>query len=300
MQIIRGTTVFELDGRYAVAIGKFDGIHRGHRRLIDDIIDRKDKGLKSAVFTFDPSPAMFFGDGSYKGLTTVIEKRRILEKLGVDVLVEYPLNRESAATAPEEFVQEILLKQMHTSVLVCGPDLTFGGKGLGNVDLLRKLSVQQGFELRVHEKVRLDGQEISSSYVRQELSEGHMENVAELIGAPYSVTGTVMQGRRIGRTIGRPTVNIIPEEDKMLPPFGVYSAEISYKGEHYRGITNIGVKPTVTDENKITVETFILDFDRDIYGEEIIVNLMHFIRPERRFDSVEKLKEQIAKDMKCI
>ena len=297
MQIISGTRDFKLDGNYSVAIGKFDGIHIGHQRLIDDLFSTRVDGYKTAIFTFDPSPAAFFGKGEYKGLTTRDEKRRIFEKLGIDVLYEYPLNKESASISPEEFITDILVNKMNAKYIACGPDLTFGDKGSGNVEMLRAFSKRFGFEVHVSEKVKVAGVEIGSSIIRKEVELGDMEKVAEYIGAPYSVTGEVVKGRQIGRTLGLPTVNLIPENDKLLPPYGVYDALISYNGKKYQGITNIGVKPTVTEEKKVTVETYIYDFDEDIYGKWIVVNLMRYKRKEMKFNSLEELKAQIESDI---
>lgn len=297
MQIISGTCDFLLDDNYSVAIGKFDGIHKGHQKLIEDLISTRERGYKTAVFTFDPSPAAFFGNGDYKGLTTRDEKRRIFEKLGIDVLYEYPLNKETASVSPEDFVTNILVRNMNAKYIACGPDLTFGDRGKGDVKLLKTMGAEYGFEVHVSEKVEDDGEEISSSIIRKEVEVGNMEKVTAYIGAPYSVTGVVVKGRQIGRTIGLPTVNLIPECDKLLPPFGVYDAVISYKGGHYKGITNIGVKPTVTNERTITVETYIYDFDEDIYNEWIVVNLIHYKRKEMKFNSLEELKAQIERDI---
>ncbi len=300
MQIIKNTTDFFLDGSYCVAIGKFDGIHKGHQYLLKCIEEYKKDGYKIAVFTFDPSPAAFFSKEEYKGLTTIDEKRRIFEKLKVDVLVEYPLNEQTASISPEEFIEDILIKRMHVKCVVCGSDFSFGDKAKGNAELLRAYGIRRGFEVKVCEKVKFDGVEISSSLIRQEVEAGHMEDVTKHIGAYYSFTGTVVTGRQIGRKLGMPTVNIIPSDDKLLPPFGVYEAIVSYAGEHYKGITNVGVKPTVTDEHKPVVETYIFDFDEDIYGREIVVNLVSMVRPEKKFDSVDELKAQIKADINFV
>lgn len=297
MQIVSDFDELNINGKSAVAIGKFDGIHRGHRVLIDDILRRKEEGLVTVVLTFEPSPAAFFSDKEYKGLTTRDEKRRIFNKLGVDVLFEYPLNGETASVSPEKFVSDILKDKLHASYVACGPDFTFGQGGSGNVSLLKEMGTSLGFEVAVHDKKSEGDIEISSSLIRNEVESGNMENVTEYIGAPYSVTGIVQKGRQIGRTIGMPTVNLLPENDKLLPPFGVYKSMVSFKGGHYKGITNIGVNPTVTDEKKVTVETHIFDFDEDIYGLTIIVNLLHFIRPERKFSNTLELKQQIEKDI---
>lgn len=303
MKIIE-TKEFELEGYYCVAIGKFDGIHRGHKKLIDIAMSYGEHGYKAAVFTFDPSPAAFFGDGSYKGLTTKNEKRHIFQKLGIDVLVEYPLNKESAAVLPEDFVKDILIKKMHAKVVVCGPDFTFGHKGSGNINLLKELGKKYDFEVVVCDKVRVEEsestQEISSTLIRKEVETGDMELVTEHIGAYYSVTGVVTKGKQIGRTIGLPTVNLVPEPDKLLPPFGVYEALVSFGGKRYQGITNVGVKPTVTEEKQVVVETFIFDFEGDLYDKLITVNLLKMVRPELKFASVNELKEQIESDIKFI
>lgn len=325
------TTDFELDGSYSVAIGKFDGIHRGHQHLIDVIMEYRKEGYKTAVFTFEPSPVAFFGDGTYKGITTKNEKRHIFEKLGIDVLVEYPLNKDSAALSPEAFVKNILIDKMHTKVVACGPDFTFGNKGTGKVDLLQEMGKQYDFAVRVCDKVKADAfervsdgrnisgvegicqsaaedtcipaadiTEISSTLIRQEIMAGKMELANKHIGAYYSVTGVVTKGKQIGRTIGLPTINIVPEEDKLLPPYGVYEAMVSLPSGRYKGITNVGVKPTVTDEKQVVVETFILDYEGDLYGKTITVNLLRMVRPEQKFESVEKLKQQIESDIKFI
>lgn len=298
MEIIN-TTDFELDGKVNVAIGKFDGIHKGHQKLID-VIKEKGKECKTAVFTFEPSPAAFFGNGTYRGLTTRDEKRHIFSKLGIDYLIEYPLNMVNASVSPEDFVKDILVGKMHTSLVVCGPDFTFGDKGKGDVTLLLELSKEYGFEVHVCDKVKSDDTEISSTVIRHEIEAGQMEKAAEHIGAYYSVTGIVTKGNQIGRTIGLPTVNLIPEEDKLLPPFGVYEALVSCPTGKYKGITNVGIKPTVTEEKKVVVETNIFDFEGDLYDQYITVNLIRMIRPEKKFGSVIELKEQIESDIKLI
>jgi len=297
MQIIKNTTDFFLDGSYCVAIGKFDGIHIGHQYLLKCIEEYRKDGYKIAVFTFDPSPSAFFSNDEYKGLTTLDEKRRIFEKLGVDVLVEYPLNKNTARVSPEDFIEDILINKMNVRCVVCGRDFSFGDKGRGNVELLKAYGNTKGFEVRVCEKVKCDGIEISSSLIRKEVESGEMELVTKHIGAYYSFTGIVVTGRQLGRRLGMPTVNIIPSEDKLLPPFGVYEAVVSYAGSHFKGITNVGVKPTVTDERRPVVETYIFDFDEDIYGKEIIVNLVRMVRPEKKFGSVDELKAQIKSDI---
>ncbi len=297
MQIIEKETAFQLNKPSAVAIGKFDGIHRGHQSLLRHILEQKEKGLQAVVFTFDPSPAVLFSGTSLPELTTKQEKRKLFEELGIDVLIEFPLTFESAAMEPEAFIEKVLAGQMKAAYIAAGTDLSFGKEGKGDTALLEKYAGQYGYQTDIIEKVCLDGMEISSSYVRKVIKAGDMEKAELLIGEAYSVTGIVAHGKKLGRRLGMPTVNLLPEKEKLLPPYGVYFSEVVL-GEHtYKGITNIGCKPTVNDEKQAGVETYLYDFAQDIYGKEITVRLFSFHRPERKFGSVEELKTQMAADI---
>ena len=174
MEIIAGTTDFYLEKDTAVAIGKFDGVHLGHRRLLEEILNRKKNGLAACVFTFDPTPAVLFGLSDGKELTTREEKRRLFERLGIDILIEFPLTKETAATEPERFVTEILAKQMNTRFVAAGEDLSFGRNGAGNAELLEKMAPQLGFCVQTIEKIEVDGIEVSSTYIRKLVEEGRM------------------------------------------------------------------------------------------------------------------------------
>lgn len=296
MQIIEQTTEFRLPERSAVAIGKFDGVHLGHRKLIQKIIEQKNEHRLATVFTFDTSAAAFFG-GEEKELTTIAEKRRIFEEMGVDVLIEFPLNRETAATEPEEFVHRYLAAQMQTAYICAGTDLSFGRNGAGNYALLEKYADQYGYRAELIDKVRVDGEEVSSTRVREAVREGRMESVTRMLGMPYCVSGRVEHGKKLGRTIGMPTANLVPEEDKLLPPNGVYCSRALIGGRTCKGISNVGCKPTVDDGHVVGVETYLYDFTGNLYGKDITVQLLAFRRPEMRFDSVEHLKEQMEADI---
>ncbi len=299
MQIISGTVDFELQGASAVAIGKFDGMHRGHKALLKEILQAKKEGLLAAVFTFDPSPAAFFSGKSVKGLTTKEEKRRLFRQLGIDVLVEFPLNGETAGMLPEDFIREILCHRMKAAFIAAGTDISFGDKGRGDYRLLESLSEEGGYRVKIIEKVQEGGKEISSTRVRDSVEAGRMEEAAQLLGAPYAVMGTVVHGNQIGRTIGFPTVNLMPPEDKLLPPNGVYRSEVECCKGIYRGLTNVGVKPTV-DQGKnppMGVETYLYDFEGDIYDTFITVRLESFVRPEQKFEGLSRLQEQLQKDI---
>ncbi len=297
MELIQGTTRFLLPEKTAVAIGKFDGIHRGHRRLLQEILDAKEDGYRAAVFTFDPPAGSFFSGKTVKELTTREEKRRIFADLGVDYLVEFPLNARTAAISAEDFILRILVAQMHAGLIAAGMDLSFGDKGAGDARLLAAMAQAGGYQVSIIDKVRLDGREISSTYVREEVAGGNMLLAARLLGCPYQISGIVVHGKQLGRRIGMPTLNLLPPKDKLLPPAGVYYSRTLYQGKTYRSITNLGVKPSVSQEKITTVETYLYDFDREIYGEEITVQLLHFKRPEQKFPSVEALKKNMEKDI---
>lgn len=297
MQIIEGTTQFELDKKSAVAIGKFDGIHRGHRKLLESVLSAKENGAQAVIFTFDPPANVFFGGSQDKELTTKEEKRKLFEEIGIDVLVEFPLNNETAAIRADFFIADILVKRLKAVYIAAGTDVSFGYKAEGDYRMLQELAEKYGYEVNLIEKVCYEDREISSTYVREEVAKGNMQLVTTLLGNPYKVKGQVVHGQRIGRTLGMPTVNLMPRESKLLPPRGVYYSNVIYNGRKYKSITNIGIKPTVSDIPRIGVETYLYDFEDEIYGEELTVELLAFKRPEMKFDSVEQLKAQMQADI---
>ena len=297
MRIIADTTDFKILRPTAVAIGKFDGLHRGHKELLQQILQIKKEGYLCTVFTFDPPPEVLFGKRQAKEITTKEEKRIIFEKMGVDILIEYPLNEISAAIPPEKFVRLVLKEQMNMSYLVAGYDLSFGHKGAGNAELLRKLAPELDFELKIIEKVCDEGREISSTIIREEVEKGAMSHVARLLGEPYMIIGQVVHGAKLGRKIGMPTINLLPEKEKMLPPNGVYYSRTRIGNKEYKSITNIGKKPTVSNAQQIGVETYLYEFEQDVYGKNAIVKLVEFKRPERKFANLDELKAQMIKDV---
>lgn len=298
MRVITGTREFQIEEPTAVTIGKFDGRHKGHQKLLREMLCFKERqGLKAAVFTFDMAPAGVMAGRVQTVITTNQERRNKMAKMGIDYLVEYPFDQETAHMQPEDFISEVLVRQMHAKAVVVGTDCSFGYKGKGNAQLLKEMSESCGFEAVIIEKEQDDHRDISSTYVREELDLGNMEKANELLGEPYAIHGVVVHGNHIGGAIlGFPTANILPPPEKHLPPFGVYVSQVLVDGSLYRGVTNIGKKPTVAGESPVGVETFIMGLEENLYGKEIEVQLLNFERPEQKFASLEELKERIEKD----
>ena len=284
----------------AISLGKFDGIHQGHRMLIDRILEEKVHGRTSVVFTFSLHPMSLFSDKELELIDTEEEKAEKLRDLGVDVLISYPFTKQTANTEPEEFVRKVLVEQLDAKVIVVGVDYRFGKQRKGDVELLRKLSNQYGYELIVYDKLQIEHHIVSSTLIRNELSTGNIKFVNELLGVPYCIKGEVIYGNQVGRTIDVPTVNQQVPKTKLLPPNGVYASRILIKDQSYEGITNIGCKPTVSSEKVKGVETHIFDYTGNLYGEVIEVQLYDYLRPEKKFDSLEELKKQIAEDTKRV
>lgn len=300
MQVIHDLEHFTVPGPSAVAIGKFDGVHLGHRRLLQELMRQKEDGLLATVFTFSPLPEVFFHpEGGASVLMTDREKELCLERLGVDLLVEFPFNRESAAMAPETFITHCLVGQLNTKFIAAGADLSFGDRGMGNFALLSSLASHLDYETKMIDKVWCDGKVISSTWIRTLVSEGKMEEAARCLGEPYTVRGKIVHGKALGRRIGIPTLNQLPAPEKLLPPHGVYYSRVRAGGKTYRGMTNIGVRPTVSDGSRLSVETYLYDFTGDLYGEEAEVSLLTFRRPEMRFESVEQLREMMSRDIEA-
>ncbi len=284
----------------AVALGKFEGLHRGHQLLFDEIKKQKAEGLKSVVFTFDMPPrSALSGNKSYQQIYTKEERRLLLEEMQIDILIEHPFTREFAAQTPEEFVRNVLVEKTGAKKIVVGKDFRFGKKRSGDVNLLKELAPKYGYELIVIEKLQMGHKDVSSTRIRAHLEKGEMEEAELLLGRPYAVIGEVVHGKALGRTIQIPTANQIADKNKLMPPNGVYISRVficDERDSHY-GITNVGVKPTVEEHAAKDVETNIVDFNQDIYGKIIRVELLHYRRPEIQFASLDDLRKQMEKDV---
>ncbi len=284
-----------------VTIGKFDGIHLGHQKLLSEVLSARDRGEGIAVvFGFEKPVASFFTGKPQKVLTTNSEKRKFLSEMGFDCLIEFPVNEESLGIEPEVFIREILSQGLMAVRVVAGPDCSFGHKGRGNVALLREMEEECGYRTTVVDKLRFRDEIISSTLVRGCILDGDMEKAGQLLGRPYSLEGGVCHGQQLGRPIlGMPTANLIPDPDKILPPFGVYFTRVHVGEACYNGVTNIGCRPTVSEGSFVSAETFLYDFEGDLYGQEIRLDLLHRQREEMKFEDISGLKARMHKDMRA-
>lgn len=296
MKYFTQTTNFRVEEPTAITLGKFDGLHLGHKKLIKHVLDKKEKGAKAVLFTFDAPPGSVVREKFQEILTTNEERRIFAEEAGIDYLVECPFIPEVMNMEPEYFIKDIVNK-LNIKYFVVGPDFRFGHQRKGDADLLKVLSSVYGYEVEVIEKEQLDGIDISSTYIREEIQKGNIEKGNQLLGYPFTVRGEVVHGRQLGRKMGMPTTNILPVRQKLLPPSGVYISATIIRGKKYGSVTNIGYKPTVGATLTKGVETYIFDCQMELYGEVIEVQLLRYIRKEKKFDSIEELKEQMQKDI---
>lgn len=284
MKYVRERERLFLRGPSVVTLGKFNGLHRGHQKLIGRVLEIGRQGYETAVCAFE-APS--------RKLLTAEERYRLLEGLGVSVLAECAMDYKLMHMTPEEFVKQVLVRQMHVAWAVVGPDFRFGHQRRGDVACLQELGREYGFQVEVLEKERDGDRPVSSTYIREQLNEGHMEKVNSLLGYPFSTTGEVVHGRGLGHTIGIPTANLIPPKEKLMPPNGVYATRSRFSHREYLGITNVGYKPTVGGEDFLGVETYLFDCHENLYGMQSTVAFCHFLRYERKFASLQQLKEQL-------
>lgn len=297
MNYVTGMTRFHMERPSAVSLGKFDGLHRGHQKLIRHVMEQKKRGLQAVIFTFEKNPTRILSGLSGQNIMTNEERRRMLEHAGIDHLLECPFVPEISHMGPETFVEEVLVRQMRAVFVTVGKDFRFGFQRKGDYQLLQEMGERLGFRVEVIEKEKSHGRDISSTYVREALHEGNLPLANELLGYSYFVSGEVLHGRQIGRTLGLPTTNLIPPADKLLPPNGVYLTRTIMEEGDFFGITNIGYKPTVGGESPKGVETFLFDFSGDLYGKHLKVEFLEFERPEQKFHSLDELKARILSDV---
>ena len=297
LKIIKNLQNYNEKTSLALSIGMFDGVHFGHQSIINQLNTvAKNKNLESAILTFWPHPRIIFNpEDDLKLLNTIEEKTYFLEKHGIQHLFLQEFNEEFRNLTGEEFVKQILVDKLNVKYLIIGHDHTFGKNKSGDFALLKKMAPEFGFEVHQVEAVNFHEKNISSTQIRNALSAGNVIEANEMLGYLYSVSGKVIHGKKIGRTIGYPTANIEVDSLKILPKKGAYIVDVFVKNQHLKGMLSIGTNPTVDGKN-LTVEVYILDFNEEIYGEEISVNFREFLHDEIKFESLDKLIERLDED----
>ena len=279
------------EGELAAALGSFDGLHLGHRQVIGNTLSVP--GLRPAVITFQQNPSVSLQKKPVPLLTTNEQKLALLEEMGVEVVYLLPFDR-IRDMEPEDFV-EALYRVCRIRALSCGFNFRFGKNGRGDAGLLKELCREKGIELSVTPPVSVAGETVSSTRIRACLEQGDVQQAGQLLGRPFGYDFEVTHGRQLGRTWGTPTINQPFPAGYVLPRFGVYASLVEVEGQKYYGVTNIGVKPTVGSDCALS-ETWIPEFSGDLYGKKVPVELLDFIRPERKFDSLEQLKNEILEN----
>ncbi|GAB2535026.1 bifunctional riboflavin kinase/FAD synthetase [Rufibacter soli] len=299
MIVIRELSQFPSLAHAVVTSGTFDGVHVGHQKILSRLIEtaRQSHG-QSVVITYWPHPRMVLHpeDNSLRLLSTIEERIEALRLFGVDYLLILPFTREFAQLSSEEYIQQILINTIHTKKLVIGYDHRFGKNREGGFEYLQQNAGRYGFEVEEIPRQDVDAVGVSSSKIRTALEMGDVETATRYLGRPYSITGTVVQGKQLGRTIGFPTANIeVSEKTKLVPAHGVYAVKVKTSQGDYKGMLNIGTRPTV-DGTHQTIEVHLFNFQADLYGQEITVSFMAYLRPEQKFSGVEALTLQLRQD----
>ncbi|WP_291728393.1 bifunctional riboflavin kinase/FAD synthetase [Bernardetia sp.] len=301
MKIYRKVSEFPELQHTILTSGTFDGVHLGHQKIIQRLIDLKKQtpNAQTVVLTYHPHPrlVLFPEQKDLKILNTLEEKAMLFEDLGIDHLCIIPFNKRFASTSSENFIKRIIQKKLQTRQFVIGYDHRFGKNREGGFEYLKENEDRFGFKVEEISRQDIDDNAISSTRIRKALFAGDIETANELLGYEFSITGKVVKGKQIGRTIGYPTANLkLDYKHKLIPKQGIYAVRVYYKYEYYGGMLSIGVRPTIGKNLKQTIEVNIFDFDKDIYDKNITLQFVKYLRPEEKYNSLEELKAQLAKD----
>ena len=283
-----------------VTIGNFDGVHKGHIKLIKEAVRKaKTKNYKSVVFTFENHPMRYFKANSIKYIITNEEKVKIFKNLGVDIVFMIPFDEYMTKISAVDFVKKILYEKLKCKMVIIGHDFTFARNKEGNASLLKDLGEKYNMQVKVKDPIKIKDTRISSSYIRNLINNGDVDKIREFLGRNYFLKGEVIHARKIGRTIGFPTANIKVKDDMIIPKNGIYAVKVYVRNKVYYGATNIGYNPTVNGD-ELSIETNIINFDEDIYGEVIEIEFLDRIRNEKKFNSLNELKMQLRKDVNFV
>ena len=283
----------------AITIGKFDGVHIGHGELLTELKKRKEEGMSTLVFTFSKSPQNYLNQTEEMSIFSKQEKLEYFHQISwVDEYYEVQVTKEFLGLSPEEFVVKYLLRKFKAKHIIVGEDFRFGCNKSGDVSLLKKMGEKYNFSVTSIKKIGRQEMEVSSTEIRLVLEQGDMERANEILGHPFYLMGNVQHGRRLATDLGFPTANVEYPKDKIQIPFGVYATRIEIEEKSFYGITNVGTKPTVTSEKKVISESYLFDFNEEIYEKRIKIYFYKFLRPEMKFETIEQLKLQIREDVK--
>ena len=290
----------ERDLNSVITVGTFDGVHAGHRAIMDKLIEKAEqRQARSVVVTFDPHPREIInpGDAGIKLLTTLPERCEILEELGIDSMVVIPFDRDFSLLSSEEFIRDIIFDKIGVSEFVIGYDHHFGKDREGTIETIEELGEELGFDAYVVSKKEVGERTVSSTAIRKTLSEeGDVQEAARMLQRPYRLNGMVVHGDKRGKELGYPTANIKPEDArKIIPKIGVYAVKVRVEGTWYAGMMNIGMRPTFNGDEQ-TLEVHLFEFSNDIYGKEVQVRFIERLRPEKEFGGKEELIEQLKQD----
>src|SRR5215470_4216475 len=298
MKIFHGTENANILRPTVLTLGVFDGLHLGHQKIMQTVVERaKAVNAVATALTFDPHPrAVLHPESAPPLLQTLDQRLANFEVLGLEQAIVIHFDREFASQPAEQFLHEIVHDRLHAQEVYLGRGFAFGKNRGGNIDLLRGMSRELGFDADEVDEVRLRGHRISSSRIREHLAEGRINLARRMLGRPYGVEGVIIRGDRRGHQIGFPTANLHPH-NRVIPRFGVYATATLVDGVWRRSITNIGVRPTFKTDVEPSIESHIFDLDRDLYGDVLRVRFLHRIRDERKFSGIDELKDQIKKDV---
>ncbi|MBO4603637.1 MAG: bifunctional riboflavin kinase/FAD synthetase [Salinivirgaceae bacterium] len=301
MEIFNSLENITID-RPVVTIGSFDGVHIGHRQVVENLkAEARLRGGKSVVFTFWPHPAVVLGTDHFHLLSTLDEKIELFKQTGIDYLIVAPFSKAFSQIEYCDFVRDILVGKLHIDTLLLGYDNKIGHNGRGRFDEVGKLAADYGFNIKRMSVIAENDAPVSSTKIRELLSQGEVSRAAGLLGRQYSLAGKVVNGNHIGSTIGFPTANIKPDECKFVPGNGVYAASVQITDKQYFGMLNIGSRPTIDAANKErSIEVHLFNFARNLYGQNLTVNFIEKIRNEQKFNSIEELKNQLQADSRLI